>query len=111
MVVVAIIKRNNKVVAKISVTNGVEILKWFHNNVPSCSMDWAIKHEGYSYDMVFVSLCDDVGENKGGFFCQVYADEDMENEINYFVIHKEDLEKCLLEKREKYIIDFVLENV
>jgi hypothetical protein len=111
MVNVAIIKRDNKVVAKIRVTNGVEILKWFHNNVPSCSMDWAIKHEGYSYDMVFVSLCDDIGDNKGGYFCQVYDDEDMENEINYFVIHKEDLENCLLEKREKYIIDFVLENV
>jgi hypothetical protein len=111
MVKVAIIKRDNKVVAKIGVTNGVEILKWFHNNVPSCSMDWAIKHEGYSYDMVFVSLCDDIGENKGGFFCQVYDDEDMQNEINYFVIHKEDLEKSLLEKEDKYIIDFVLENV
>jgi len=111
MVKVAIIKKDNKVVAKIGVTNGVEILKWFHNNVPSCSMDWAIKHEGYSYDMVFVSLCDDIGENEGGYFCQVYDDEDMENEINYFVIHKEDLEKSLLEKEDKYIIDFVLENV
>lgn len=47
----AIIKKDGEEVAKINVTNGVEILKWFHNNVPSCSMDWAIKYEGYSYDV------------------------------------------------------------
>lgn len=40
---------------------------------------------------VWVSFCDDSGCNKDGFFCQVYADEDLECELDYFVIDAEDV--------------------
>ena len=39
---------------------------------------------------VWISRVEDCGENKGGYFCQVYADENMEYEIDYFCIHPED---------------------
>ena len=43
--------------------------------------------------MLFRStLCDDCGENKGGYFCQVYLDEDEVFEYDNFVIHNEELE-------------------
>lgn len=39
---------------------------------------------------VFVTICDDCGENKGGYYCQVYTDEDFQNEIDNFCLHHED---------------------
>ena len=39
---------------------------------------------------VWISRTEDCGENKGGYFCQVYSDENMEYEIDYFCIHPED---------------------
>ena len=47
----AIIYRDNKEVARIDITNGIEVLKWFHRHC-SYSMDWAIKYEGYSYEVI-----------------------------------------------------------
>lgn len=47
---------------------------------------------------VYVSLCDDVDPNKGGYFCQVYSDEDMQEELDYFCIHPEDLECASVEE-------------
>ena len=41
---------------------------------------------------LFITLCDDCDENKGGYFCQVYLDEDCSEDYDYFVIHKEELE-------------------
>lgn len=46
----AIIYRDSKEVARIPVTTGFEVLKWFHSHC-SCSMDWALKYEGYSYEI------------------------------------------------------------
>ena len=40
---------------------------------------------------LFISLCDDVEPNKGGYYCEVYLDEDGITEFDNFVIHKEDL--------------------
>ncbi len=40
---------------------------------------------------VYVSITDDVGENEGGYFCQVYADQDMEHQLDYFCVHSEEL--------------------
>lgn len=40
---------------------------------------------------VYVSFCDDTHPNKGGYFCQVYEDENMEKEIDNFVIHANEL--------------------
>lgn len=48
---VAIIKRDGKEVAKVEIVKGFEVLKWFHNHCSS-SMDWALKYEGYSYEIV-----------------------------------------------------------
>ena len=48
---------------------------------------------------LFISLCDDIGENNGGYFCQVYLDEDGTDEYDNFVIHKEDLD-CFYNKSE-----------
>lgn len=48
---------------------------------------------------LFITLCDDCDENKGGYFCQVYLDEDCSEDYDYFVIHKEDLD-CFENKDE-----------
>lgn len=40
---------------------------------------------------VYVSLCNDVGENKGGYYCEVYLNDDCDNPIDNFVIHADDL--------------------
>lgn len=50
---------------------------------------------------LFITLCDDIDDNKGGYFCQVYLDEDCSEDYDYFVIHKEDLECCVNE--DEYI--------
>lgn len=48
---IAIIKRDGVEVAKFEIKTGGEIMKWFHNHC-SCSMDWALRYEGYSYEVV-----------------------------------------------------------
>jgi hypothetical protein len=48
---IAIIKRDNKGVDRIEVKTGGEILKWFHNR-HSFSMSWALRYEGYSYEII-----------------------------------------------------------
>ena len=40
---------------------------------------------------VEVTFCDDVGENKGGFYFQIHLLYE-DDPIDYFVIHKDDLE-------------------
>lgn len=55
---------------------------------------------------VFVTLTDDCGENKGGYFCQVYADENFENEIDFFTLHHEDCKNL-----NQYQIDEMVEEV
>lgn len=40
---------------------------------------------------VWVTFCDDCGCNIGGFFCQVYLSHNLEEEIDNFVIHVEDI--------------------
>ena len=41
---------------------------------------------------LFISLCDDVDTNKGGYYCEVYLNEDDCIDIDNFVIHKDDLD-------------------
>lgn len=48
---IVVIKRFGKEVARIKVVTGGEILKWFHNHCSS-SMDWALRYEGYSYEII-----------------------------------------------------------
>lgn len=40
---------------------------------------------------VSVSLCDDIGENKGGYYCEVYLDGIDDDPIDNFVIHADQL--------------------
>lgn len=40
---------------------------------------------------VWVTTTPDCGENTGGFYCQVYADEDWTEQIDDFCIHPEEL--------------------
>ena len=44
------------------------------------------------YKGLYISTTSDVGPNQGGYYCQVYEDEDMENQIDDFCIHPEELE-------------------
>jgi hypothetical protein len=41
---------------------------------------------------------DDCDINKGGYYCQVYDNEDMDNEIDNFVIQAEDVAAGLTDK-------------
>ena len=71
----------------------------------------------YKGTKVYVTAIDDCGENVGGFYCQVYADEDMNDELDYFVIHKEWLEEesyfslTKAEEQEKVLETMIKEEV
>lgn len=43
------------------------------------------------YRGLYISTTDDCGENLGGYYCQVYADEGMTEEIDDFCIHPAEL--------------------
>lgn len=44
----------------------------------------------------YISLKEDVDPNEGGYYCQVYTDESLENEIDYFTISKdEDVDEAI----------------
>lgn len=53
---------------------------------------------------VWVSRCYDCEPNLGGFFCQVYLDEDCENEIDNFVVPADVVDA---NEDEKFIIEYV----
>ena len=44
------------------------------------------------YKGFYISTTPDVGTNQGGYYCQVYDDEDMTNQVDDFCIHPEELE-------------------
>ena len=48
---------------------------------------------------VYITFCDDCDINKGGCYCQVYDNEDMDNEIDNFVIDIEDVKNGELDAR------------
>lgn len=48
---------------------------------------------------LFISVIDDCGENRGGYYCQVYLDENDEFEYDNFVINNFDnrtIEECCI---------------
>lgn len=55
------------------------------------------------YGNVWISKCKDCGENEGGFYCQVYADEDMTEQIDDFCIHPSDCDCNNEEAVKKFI--------
>lgn len=48
---------------------------------------------------LFISLFDDVDQNKGGYYCEVYLEEGDCLNIDSFVIHKDDLD-CFEDRQE-----------
>lgn len=44
------------------------------------------------YRGFYISRTEDCEENEGGFFCQIYTDENFDNEIDYFCIRKQEIE-------------------
>ena len=58
-----------------------------------------IKVETKNGVMLYISLCDDCGENTGGYYCEVSLNENGVFEFDNFVIHKEDLD-CFENKDE-----------
>ena len=55
---------------------------------------------------VWISRTYDCGENKGGYFCQVYKDENMEYEIDFFCIHPEDCDCKNDEEVDSFIEEY-----
>ena len=58
------------------------------------------------YGKVWVSTTPDCAENLGGYYCQVYSDEDMENQIDDFCIHTDDCDCNNQEEVEKFIKEY-----
>lgn len=65
-----------------------------------------MKKDPNKYGDVWISICRDCGENEGGYFCQVYSDKYMEDEIDYFCIHCEDCDCTNQEEIEKFIEEY-----
>lgn len=58
-----------------------------------------------SVGQYYVTFKEDVAPNEGGFYCQIYDDINLENEIDNFVISKE-----IAYKAEEYAREYVLFN-
>ena len=54
---------------------------------------------------VEVAIMDDCGENKGGYYCEIYLNGIDDDAYDYFVIHKEDLTNGVSEEElaKKYV--------
>lgn len=56
---------------------------------------------------IYVSTTPDCGTNKGGFFCQVYADESLNYEIDDFGVHPTDCDCTNENEVEEFIENYV----
>lgn len=45
------------------------------------------------YRGLYISVVPDCGPNEGGYYCQVYADLGMDDQIDDFCIHPDELEE------------------
>lgn len=55
----------------------------------------------------YVTFTDDCEDNVGGYFCQVYKDEDLEEEIGFFVLHKRHIDEYGIDELvQDYVEDF-----
>lgn len=58
----------------------------------------------------YVTFTDDCEDNVGGYFCQVYKDEDLEEEIGFFVLHKRHIDEYGIDELvQDYVEDFDVE--
>jgi len=53
---------------------------------------------------VYVTFCDDTFPNKGGYYCQIYGDENLQWELDNFVIHNNELAGAQDRLKKAYII-------
>lgn len=58
------------------------------------------------YGKVWISRIPDCDNNLGGYYCQVYIDRDMENQIDDFCIHPEDCDCTSESEVEKFIEEY-----
>lgn len=59
---------------------------------------------------VWVSFCDDTFPNKGGYYCQVYNDPNCEDEIDNFVIGKNEIPMSVTDGNERRKKAMVIAN-
>lgn len=62
------------------------------------------------FGRVWVSRTKDCGDNAGGYYCQVYEDENMENQIDDFCIHQEDCDCTNDAEVDRFIEEYVKNN-
>lgn len=61
------------------------------------------------YKGFYITCIEDCDENIGGYFCQVYKDKELDFEIDYFCIHKEDLiNKSIEDNIKEYINTYII---
>ena len=58
------------------------------------------------YGKVWITYIKDCDENEDGYFCEVYADEDYSERIDYFCIHPEDCDCTNEDEVEKFIEEY-----
>lgn len=61
---------------------------------------------------VFVAFVDDCDINEGGFYCEIY--NELDEKVDDFVIHKEDLPENYnekVEKAESLAINYVIDSL
>lgn len=52
---------------------------------------------------VYITCIQDCDENEGGYYCQVYTDEELAEEVDYFCIHIDDCDCNNQEEVENFI--------
>ena len=52
---------------------------------------------------VYIHYIEDCDVNKGGYYCEVYDTEEMDNRIDYFCVHTDDCDCNNAEEVEKFI--------
>ena len=58
----------------------------------------------------YVTFTDDCYDNVGGYYCQVYKDEDLEEKIGFFILHKRHIDEYGIDELVKdYVEDFDVE--
>ena len=62
---------------------------WAQENLPKAT----IESMTMEYRGLYVSATPDCEPNEGGYYCQVYADEDYGDQIDDFCIHPDELEE------------------
>lgn len=58
------------------------------------------------YGKVWISMTSDCDENLGGYYCQIYNDKEMENQIDDFCIHTNDCDCSNQEEVEIFIREY-----